>query len=183
MYRIPTLVAETLASQPSVPRQVSLLSVAGAVLGGIDCLIYLAGGVVLVAMGWRALNLNPPAPGWLASALFIAGAAAIVLVAYRIWDVSRALKIGDARVAQVMRTEAGIARLWGTPWGDLVGTKYSAPRAARGTYQLANTGEIGGYYMQQRWALGLHPGDTIWVLRVNGRDVLYAPNSSGPGQR
>jgi hypothetical protein len=183
MYPIPTFVAETLASQPSVPRKVSLLSVSSAVLRGIDCIIYILIGVFLVAMGWRALSLNPPAPGWLALALFIAGDSAIVLVAYRIWEVWNALKTGEARVAEVMRTEAGMARLWGTPWGDLVGTKYSAPPAARGTYQLPNKGEIGSYYMQQKWALALRPGDTIWVLRVNGRDVLYAPSSSRTGQR
>jgi hypothetical protein len=183
MYRIPTLVAETLAFQPSGPRRVSLFAVASAVLRGIDCVIYLGGGAFLIVMGWRALSVDPPAPGWFAPALFIVGALAIVLVAYRIWDVWRALKTGEARVAEIMRTEAGAARLWGTPWGDLAGAKFSAPPAARGTYQLANTGEIGGYYMQQRWALALHPGDTIWVLRVNGRDALYAPKSSGTGQR
>jgi hypothetical protein len=183
MYRIPTFVAETLASQPSAPRRVSLPAVAGAVLGGIDCVIYLGGGVFLVLMGWRALTLNPPAPGWFAPTFFILGTLAIALVAYRIWDVWRALKTGEARVAEIMRTEAGTARLLGTPWGDLAGGKFSAPPAARGTYQLPNKGEIGSYYMQQRWALALHPGDTIWVLKVNGRDVLYAPRSSGTGQR
>ena len=176
MYRIPTFVAETLASQQSAPRRVSLLAVAGAVLGGIDCVIYLAGGVFLVLMGWRALNLDPPSPAWFAPTLFVVGALAIALVGYRIWDVWRALKTGEARVAKIMRTEAGTARLWGTPWGDLAGGKFSAPPAARGAYELSNTGETGGYYMQQRWALALHPGDTIWVLRVNGRDVLYAPS-------
>jgi hypothetical protein len=183
MYRIPTFVAETLASQPSAPRQVSLPAVAGAVLGGIDCVIYLGGGVFLVLMGWRAPTLNPPAPDWFAPALFILGVLAIALVAYRIWDVSRALKTGEALVGEIMRTEAGTARLWGTPWGDLAGAKFSAPPAARGTYQLPNTVETGSYYMQQRWALALHPGDTIWVLKVNGRDVLYAPRSSGTGHR
>jgi hypothetical protein len=183
MYQIPTLVAETLASQPSAPRRVSLPTVAGAVLRGIDCAIYLVGGVFLVVLGWRALSLNPSGPGWFAPALFIVGALAIALVAYRIWDVSRALKMGEARVAEIIRTEAGTARMWGTPWGDLAGSKFSAPPAARGAYRLANTGEIGSYYMQQRWALALQPGDTIWVMRVNGRDVLYAPSSSGTAQR
>jgi hypothetical protein len=68
----------------------------------------------------------------------------------------------------------------GTPWGDLLGTKYSAPPAARGTYRLVDTGETGTYYMQQRWALALFPGDTIWVLRHRGRDVLYAPAAVRP---
>jgi hypothetical protein len=71
--------------------------------------------------------------------------------------------------------------MWGTPWGDLAGAKFSAPPAARGTYQLKTTHEVGSYYMQQRWALALHPGDAIWVLRVKGRDVLYAPRSFGTG--
>ena len=175
-------VAETLASQPSAPRRVSLLAVAGAVLGGIDCIIYLGGGVFLVLMGWRALNVDPPGPGWFAPALFVVGALAIALVSYRIWDVWRALKTGEARVAEIMRTEAGTARLLGTPWGDLTGAKFSAPPAARGAYQLQNTRETGSYYMQQRWALALHPGDAIWVVRVNGRDALYAPKSPGTGQ-
>lgn len=160
-----------------------MLAVAGAVLGGIDCVIYLVGGVFLVVMGWRALNVEPAPPGWFAAALFVVGALAIVLVAYRIWDVWRALTTGEARVAEIMRTEAGYARLWGTPWGDLAGTKFSPPPAARGAYQLPNTGDTGSYYMQQRWALALHPGDAIWVLRVNGRDVLYAPKSSETGKR
>jgi len=132
-------------------------------------------------MGWRALGLNPPAPGWFAATLFAVGALAIALVAYRIWSVWRALETGEAQAVEIMRTEAGTARLLGTPWGDLAGGKFSAPPAARGTYQLPNTVETGSYYMQQRWALALHPGDTIWVVRVNGRDVLYAPKSSGKG--
>jgi hypothetical protein len=155
--------------------------VAGAVLGGIDCIIYLGGGVFLVVMGWRALNLDPASPGWFAPTLFAVGALALALVAYRIWSVWRALETGEAQAAEIMRTEAGNARMWGTPWGDLAGAKFSAPPAARGTYQLKTTHEVGSYYMQQRWALALHPGDAIWVLRVKGRDVLYAPRSFGTG--
>jgi hypothetical protein len=181
MYRIPTFVAETLASQLSAPRRVSLLGVAGAVLRGIDCVIYLAGGVFLLLMAWRALSFDPPAPAWFAPALFMFGVLAIALVAFRIWQVWNALKTGEARVAEIVRTEAGTARMWGTPWGDLAGGKLSAPPAARGTYQLPDQGETGSYYMQQRWALALNPGDAIWVLRVNGRDVLYAPKSSATG--
>lgn len=49
------------------------------------------------------------------------------------------------------------------------------PIAARGTYRFIDTGDTGRYYMQQRWALALRPGDRMWVLRRAGRDVLYAP--------
>jgi hypothetical protein len=173
-YRLPRFVSETLASQPSPPRNVTLTSVAGAVLAGVDCAIYFVVGVFLVAMGWRALSLNVPL---IAPALFAGGVALLLLVAYRIWAVKRALEAGAAQLAEVTQTEAGTARLWGTPWGDLTGSRYSAPVAARGTYRLMNTGETGRYYMQQSWALALVPGDTFWILRLEGRDVLYAPTS------
>jgi hypothetical protein len=45
MYPLPKFVSKTVASQASAPRDVSLLSVAGAVLGGLDCIIYVVSGV------------------------------------------------------------------------------------------------------------------------------------------
>jgi hypothetical protein len=42
-------------------------------------------------------------------------------------------------------------------------------------YRFTDTGEFGRYYMQQTWALALRQDTRIWVVRINGRDVLYAP--------
>jgi hypothetical protein len=160
-----------------------VLSTAVAVLVGVDCIIYIVSAAFLIAIGWQALTAAPSAPAWIGTALICAGAALVLLVGYRIWQVWRALQTGDAQLAEITQAGAGVARLWGTPWGDLVGSKYSAPPAARGTYKLVNTGDPGRYYMQQKWALALFPGDTIWVLRLNGRDVLYGPASSGVSQQ
>jgi hypothetical protein len=181
VFRLAAFISKTLASQPAAPRTVSIVSVAGAVLAGVDCIIYVVSGAFLVAIGWQALTPASPAPSWVGITLLCAGAALLLLVGYRIWQVRRDLQSGEAQLAEVTQSEAGVARLWGTPWGDLVGSKYSAPPAAKGTYRLTSRPETGHYYMQQRWALALFPGDTIWVLRVGGRDVLYAPASSGPG--
>jgi hypothetical protein len=48
------------------------------------------------------------------------------------------------------------------------------PIAAIGVYRLP-TGEMGRYYMQQWWATRLTRGARIWVVRLNGRAVLFAP--------
>jgi hypothetical protein len=87
MYPLPKFVSKTVASQASAPRDVSLLSVAGAVLGGLDCIIYVVSGVFLLAIGEQVFSTAPSAPGWIAAVLFGAGAALILLVAYRIWFV------------------------------------------------------------------------------------------------
>jgi hypothetical protein len=105
-----------------------------------------------------------------------AGVLSGLVAVFRIWKVAGALRQGDAQVAEVVDAEVGRARIYGTPWGEPMGTR-TRPIAARGTYRLNSSGETGPYYMQQRWATKLQPGTRIWVLRDNGRDFLYAPVS------
>ena len=110
--------------------------------------------------------------------LVAVGIACALLAVFRIWQVASVLRSGDAQVAEIVEAEAGPARIYGTPWGEPMGTRMQ-PSAARGSYRVISTGETCRYYMQQKWALALQPGMRIWVLRRNGRDVLYAP--VGPG--
>jgi hypothetical protein len=169
LYRLPHFVAETLSAQPSPPRQVPVMSVVRALLGGIDCLTYVAGGLLGVVLSVATFANTPDQIG-LGLALGAIGLLAVLLAIFRTWQVSRALRLGDAYVADVTDATAGRVRWYGSPWGDL-----ARGSAARGSYQLPGTGDARPYYMQQRWALDLKPGDQIWVVRVNGRDVLYAP--------
>lgn len=83
-------------------------------------------------------------------------------------------------MAAITDAEIGTARIYGTPWGEPLMVGGMTPIAARGMYRIIETGETGAYYLQQRWALNLRPGDRIWVLRSNGRDVLYAPGIAAP---
>ena len=78
-------------------------------------------------------------------------------------------------MAEVTDAEVGRARIYGTPWGEPLMAGGMTPIAARGTYRTIDTGQTHRYYMQQRWALALRPGDNMWVVRTQGRDVLYAP--------
>jgi hypothetical protein len=176
LYRLPRFVAETLSIQPSPPRQVPVSSVIRAVMGGIDCQIYAAGGLFFIVFGLVGLTAGPIA-FWIGVGFLVAGALSLWLAIFRIRQVSRALQLGDAQIVEITDAEAGRARWYGTPWGDLMrGT------AARGRYQLAGTGENGIYYMQQAWALSLRPGDQIWVVHASGRDVLYAPVARQPNE-
>jgi hypothetical protein len=167
-YPLPGFVSKTLASQPSPPRRVALQSVVRAVVGGLDCAIYVGAALVLIAAGVAAA-------AWY---LVAVGIACGLLALFRIWQVESVLQSGDAHMAEVVEAQVGRARIYGTPWGEPMGTRMQ-PIAARGSYRVISSGETGRYYMQQSWALALQPSMRIWVLRRNGRDVLYAP--VGPG--
>jgi hypothetical protein len=178
-YPLPAFVSRILAGQPSPPRQVPILSVIRAVVRGTDCAIYVGGTLVLIAFGLAVIAHALPsanassdvAGGWTIAGL---GVLLALLPAYRIRQVSSALRGGDAELAEIVQAEVGRARIYGTPWGEPMGTRMQ-PIAAKGTYRLQRTGETGRYYLHQWWATALQPGARIWVLRRNGRDVLYAP--------
>lgn len=178
-YDLQSFIAETLSTQPSPPRQVPILSVARAVLGGADCAIYAGCGVLFIALGLSFVTgVVPIEPAWSAvwGGLIVVGLGVVstLVAVFRIWQVERALQIGDAQAAEVIQAEVGRPRPTGSLWGDPMAT------AVKGSYQLTGSREAGHYYMQQMWALGLRPGATIWVVRVNGRDVLYAPMRATP---
>ena len=177
-YPLPAFVSTTLNAQPSPPRQVPLFSVVRAVLGGFDCAIYAAAAVVGIAFGLAIIaNLlprgNEPGGGPAGALILGLGLLSLLLPVYRIWRVNSALKQGDAQLAEVVEAAVSRARIFGTPWGEAMGTRMN-PIAATGVYRLP-TGEMGRYYMQQWWATKLTPGARIWVLRLNGRPVLFAP--------
>ena len=176
-YRLPAFLSTTLAGQRRPPRGIPLGDVARAVLAGADCAIYAGGFVVLIVLS-VLVQLWPSTPS--ASdgrvALVIQGIGVLfgLLASFRIWQVYGALRFGEAQAAEVVEARVGRARMYGTPWGEPMMSR-GMPIAALGTYRLTDTGETGHYYMQQWWATALRPGQRIWVLRRNGRDVLYAP--------
>lgn len=178
-YPLPLFVSRTLANQPIAPRQVPVRLLLQAVLSGVDCAIYAIGSLVLIGAGLVVAAHAVPSssrssdvPGGLA--ILGLGLLCGLLPSFRVWQVARALREGDAHVADVIEAEVGSARIYGTPWGEPMGTR-TRPIAAMGTYRLTDTGEGSRYYMQQWWATRLQPGARIWVLRRGGRDVLYAP--------
>jgi hypothetical protein len=138
--------------------------------------MYAGGAVFLIAFGLSARVWPGTSTAGIRGGLVFAGLGVLIsLVAvFRIWQVARALRRGDAYVAEVVDAQVGPARIYGTPWGEPMGTR-TRPLAATGTYRLITSGEAGRYYMHQRWATALKTGARIWVLRYNGRDVLYAP--------
>jgi hypothetical protein len=177
-YPLPAFVSRTLTAQPSPPRQVPFSSVVRAVLGGFDCAIYAGGAAVGIAFGLAIMTHvlrsdKGSADGLTGEFVLALGLLSLLLPVYRIWQVNRALKKGDAQLAEVVEAEVGRARFYGTPWGEAMGTRMN-PIAAIGVYRLP-TGEMGRYYMQQRWATRLTPGAHIWVLRRNARAALFAP--------
>ena len=177
-YPLPTFVARTLAEQPSPPRRVPFMQVVGAVLTGVDCAIYGVASLVLIVFGLSVTSHLWPStsPSFDTQAgVVIAGLGLLsgLLVAFRIWQVDQTLRFGDAQIGEVVDAQVGPARIYGTPWGEPMGTRLQ-PMGARGTYRLT-TEETRRYYMQQQWAVALRPGDRVWVLRRNGRDILYAP--------
>ena len=177
-YPLPTFVARTLAEQPSPPRRVPFMQVVGAVLTGVDCAIYGVASLVLIVFGLSVTSHLWPStsPSFDTQAgVVIAGLGLLsgLLVAIRIWQVDQTLRFGDAQIGEVVDAQVGPARIYGTPWGEPMGTRLQ-PMGARGTYRLT-TEETRRYYMQQQWAVALRPGDRVWVLRRNGRDILYAP--------
>jgi hypothetical protein len=152
--------------------------VARAVLVGADGALYAGGGAFLIAFGLSVYVWpNTPASN-IPGGLVLAGVGVLsgLVAVFRIWQVAGALRHGDAQVAQVVDAEVGRARIYGTPWGEPIRIR-RMPIAARGTYRLTSSSETGHFYMQQRWATALQPGSRMWVLRKNGRDVLYAPVS------
>jgi len=178
-YPLPLLVSRTLAKQPIAPRRVSFRLLVQAVLSGVDCSIYAIGSLVLIGFGLavaaHALPSGSRSSDVLGGlAIFGFGLLCGLLPSFRVWQAARALREGDAHLADVIEAEVGTARIYGTPWGEPMGTR-TRPIAATGTYRLTDTGENGRYYMQQWWATRLQPGARIWVLRRLGRDVLYAP--------
>jgi len=178
-YRLPGFVAETLSSQPKPPRRIPIQAIVFAVLDGADCAIYAGGAVVFVVFGVTFMTGTfgvTPAPISVSSIFVGVGLILLLLVAFRVWQVAGAMRIGEAHIAQVTVAQVGPARSMGTPWGEpLLGR--AGPIAAKGGYRFTDTGETGHYYMQQTWALALRQGMRIWVVRVHGRDVLYAPIS------
>jgi len=178
-YPLPLFVSQTLANQPIAPRQVPIRLVVRAVLSGVDCTIYAIGSLVLIGFGLAVAAHALPSrssssdvPGGLV--IVGVGVLCALLPSFRVWQVARALREGDAHVADIAEAAVRPARLYGTPWGEPMGTR-TRPIAASGTYRITDTGESHPYYMQQRWATTLQPGARIWVLRRGGRDVLYAP--------
>ena len=181
-YPLPRFVSRTLADHPIAPRQVPVRLLVQAVLSGVDCAIYAIGSLVLIGVGLAIAAHALPSgsrssdvPGGLA--ILGLGLLCGLLPSFRVWQVARALREGDAHVADVIEAGVGSARIYGTPWGEPMGTR-TRPIAAMGTYRLTDTGESSPYYMQQWWATKLQPGARIWVLRRGGRDVLYAPVSA-----
>jgi hypothetical protein len=182
-FRLPRFVATTLSAQPSAPRAVKTLSVAVVVAAGLDGVCYTAAGVISTAAGAAILigvparlgepdNIVRPAAEsvWVGVVLLVIGLFFLALIGFRIWQVRQALATGAAELAEVTTAEAGLARLRGSLWGDL-----AWGQAARGSYRMTQSSDTGRYYMQQRWALALQPGMRIWVVRLNGKDILYAP--------
>ena len=141
-------------------------------LAGIDCLIYAGTGLLFALLGAVAATSTRG----IGLAFLVVGLAELGLVVFRVWQVQLAVVSGEAFVARVEQSSAGAPRLYGTPWGEPITSRSRMPYAGRGVYRIAGTGETGSYYMQQRWAVALKPGDAIWVLRRRGRDVLYAPS-------
>ena len=178
-YPLPGFVSRTLSNQPIAPRHVPVQSLLQAVLTGVDCAIYSIGSLVLIGAGLAVAahalassSRSSDVPGGLA--ILGLGLLCGLLPSFRVWQVASALREGDAHVADVIEAGVGSARIYGTPWGEPMGTRMR-PIAAIGTYRLTDTGESSRYYMQQWWATRLQPGARIWVLRRGGRDVLYAP--------
>jgi hypothetical protein len=178
-YPLPQFVSRTLADQPLPPRRVPFPAVVQAVVGGADCAIYAIGALVLLVIGAAVTAHALPSssrgsdvPGGLV--IIVVGLVCALLPSFRVWQVERALRDGDALIADIIQAGVGPARIYGTPWGEPMGTRMQ-PIVATGRYRLIGTGETGRYYMQQTWATALQPGARIWVLRHSGRDILYAP--------
>ena len=145
-------------------------SVLRAVLGGLDCAIYSAGALAFLIFGVVFIVAEPSVTA-LGSLSLAAGVGSGSLVALRITSVYRALRMGEAVEAEIMRSDVGLMRLQGTLWGDLInGT------AVRGSYRIPGMEPVVDYYLQERWARSLRPGMKIWVISVKGRPVLLAPS-------
>jgi hypothetical protein len=188
-FHLPGFIATTLASQPATPRHISLRAVFIAVVTGVDGACYATAGALAIVVGLAVVVGLPKRLGeannivrpmfenvWFGVGLIAVGVPFLVLVGFRVWKVREALVYGSADLAEVTEAVAGYARIQGSLWGDL-----ASGRAARGAYLMSASGEVGRYYLQQRWALGLRQGDRIWVVRIHGKDALLAP--SNPSSR
>jgi hypothetical protein len=140
-----------------------------ALLRGLDCAIYTGSAILLLALGAFSV-IAVPGAAVLGVISLAAGVISGGIVTYRFAHVYRALQIGEAVEAEIVRSAVGLVRLTGTPWGDLInGT------AVRGTYKIRGADTVVDYYLQQRWARSLKPGMKIWLISVNGRPALLAP--------
>ena len=184
-FPLPGFVAAVLVRQPAAAREVPVGSVAWVVVRGADCSIYAGVGILFAILGLVAIARDSGLSGpgvrqsTLGAGLVAVGLLCLALVSFRIWRVTAFLRNGEAQVAEVTDADVGPARIYGTPWGEPLMVGGRMPIAARGMYRMIDTGDTGAYYLQQRWALNLQPGDRIWVLRSHGRDVLYAPSIAG----
>jgi len=168
-YPLVEFAAATVSRQPIPIRSIAMWPFLVALLRGLDCAIYSISALVFLALGAFSIIALPGAAvvGVLSLA---AGVISGGLVIVRYMHVYRALQIGDAVEAEIVRSAVGLVRLTGTPWGDLInGT------AARGSYRIRGMDPIVDYYLQQRWARSLKPGMKIWVISLNGRPALLAP--------
>jgi len=173
-YRLPLFTAEILARQPQAPRAVRVDAVALAVVRGLDGAILATGAIFVTPLGLYLLLTKtgigiPIALTCIASGLFCAAA-----LLFRVVQVWRALATGESLVVEVTAAQRRRARLYGSLWGDM-----SSGFAVGGSYRSSATGAEGSFYVQQQWAQGLRPGMAMWVVRLNGRDVLYAPSPPG----
>jgi hypothetical protein len=156
------------------------------VLRGADCSIYAGVGIFFATLGLVAIATDSGVPGpgirqtAIGEALIALGLLCLALASFRIWRVTSVLRTGEAYVAEVTNAEVGRARIYGTPWSEPLTVSPTTPIAAKGMYRIVGTGESAAYYMQQNWVLGLRPGDKIWVLRRDGRDVSCAPTVAAP---
>jgi hypothetical protein len=123
-YPLPSFVASALAQQSDPPRRVSLISIAGAVLAGADCLIYAGSGVIFIAIGVAVMLTRTGAsgievrPSAVGAVLPLVGILYLALAVFRIWRVASARRQGDAHMAEISSAEVSSARLYGTPWGS-----------------------------------------------------------------
>jgi hypothetical protein len=169
-YRLPRFADEILSHQPTPPREVGPISVVLVVVRGLDGGIYASSAFLLTFTGAMLLLSTSGIGTPISVVSIVIGVVCAALVTFRVIDVLRALRTGEAVMVEVVQNKVGPARIYGTPWGDL-----SSGSAASGDYRNPATGAIHGYYMQQRWATHLKPGARMWVFRIHDRDVLYAP--------
>src|SRR5438309_3970143 len=144
-YPLPLFVSRTLANQPIAPRQVPILLVVRAVLSGVDCAIHAIGSLVLIGFGLAVATHALPSsssssdvPGGLAIGGL--GVLCALLPSFRVWQVACALREGDAHVSDIGEAAVRPARIYGTTWGEPMGTR-TRPIAPSGTYRITDTGE------------------------------------------
>ena len=168
-YPLVGFAAATVSKQPLPIRTIAMSSLLVALLRGLDCAIYGGSATLLLLLGAFSISAVPGA-AVLGVLSLSAGVISGGLVIYRFAYVYRALQIGEAVEAEILRSAVGLVRLTGTPSGDLInGT------AVRVTYKIRGADSVADYYLQQRWARSLKPGMKVWLISVNGRPALLAP--------